>query len=359
MQRGRTLILVGVLLAVLAILLAVVWGRFTGTPTQQAAPTAQAIPTKQIVVALQPMSRGTQIITAAVGLLDWPERQIPPNSFVDPKLVVGKFAKIDIPQGIPVLPSMLADSPAAAAAAGGSAAAIAIQPGLVGVAFPLRSTYPENSSLPYDKRDKDVSARLMSVAYAVQPGDRVDVMSCFWIYELDKEFQTRRPNELTLIDTETRQPAGTIKPGRAAVSPGGLPAIEAPSEAQIPRMVCQWMIQNARVLGLGDWGQPTGAAPAAAQPAAGGQPTPTPAPPLPQVLTLEIEPQDALVLKYARETGAQLDLALRAANEKEPNFPTVAVTLQYIFERFQVSIPAKLDYAIAGGGDKPVGAQQP
>ena len=358
MQRGRTLIFVGVLLAVLAILLSVVWGRFTGTSTEKPTPIAPAIPTKQIVVALQPTSRGSQIITAAVGLLEWPERQIPPNSFVDPKLVVGKFAKIDIPQGIPVLPSMLAESPAAAAAAGGSAAAIAIQPGRVGVAFPLKSTYPENSNLPYDRRDKDVSARLLSVAYAVQPGDRVDVMSCFWIYELDKEFQTRRPNELTLIDTETRKPAGTIKPGRPAVSPGGLPAIEASSEAQLPRMVCQWMIQNARVLGLGDWGQPRAAAPAA-QPAAGGQPTPTPAPPLPQVLTLEIEPQDALVLKYARETGAQLDLVLRATGDKESRFTTEAVTLQYIFERFRVSIPAKLDYTVAGGGDKPVGATRP
>jgi hypothetical protein len=216
--------------------------------------------------------------------------------------------------------------------------------------------------LPYDRRDSGVASRLLSVAYAVQPGDRVDVMSCFWIYELDKEYQTRRPNELTLIDTETRKPAGTINPGRPAVAPGGLPAIEAPSEAQLPRMVCQWLVQNARVIFLGDWGQPpVAAATPAPVPAPGGgpQPTPQPAPSLPGVLTLEVEPQDALVLKYARETGAQLDMVLRAAADKDLRFSTEAVTLQYIFERFRVSIPAKLDYTISGPGDKPIGAQQP
>jgi len=81
---------------------------------------------------------------------------------------------------------------------------------------------------------------------------------------------------------------------------------------------------------------------------------------LPQVLTLEVDPQDALVLKYARETGAQLDLALRAAGDKETRFTTEAVTLQYLFERFRVSIPPKLDYTFAGGGGvAPTGARQP
>jgi Flp pilus assembly protein CpaB len=310
-----------------------------------------------IVVAFQPIPRGGQIITGQVGMLDWPARQVPPNAFTDPTKVIGKFAKMDIPQGIPVLPTMLAASPAEAAAAGGSIAALAIQPGKVGVAFPLRSAYPENAALPYDRRDKDVAARLLSVAYAIQPGDRVDLLACFWIYELDKDFQTYLPNRIWLLDPQNPGKLTEGQPGRPIVAPGGLPGIESPSStAQLPRMACQWTVQNARVLGLGDWGAQA-AAPTPGP--AGGGPTPTPAPALPQVITLEVDPQDALVLKYARETGAQLDMVLRAAGDKESKFTTEAVTLQYIFERFRISIPPKLDYTIAGGGASPVTAPRP
>jgi Flp pilus assembly protein CpaB len=76
-------------------------------------------------------------------------------------------------------------------------------------------------------------------------------------------------------------------------------------------------------------------------------------------VTLEVDPQDALVLKYARETGAQLDLALRAAGDKDSKFSTEAVTLQYMFERFKVAVPPKLDYGIGGAGGVPVGASAP
>jgi hypothetical protein len=38
---------------------------------------------------------------------------------------------------------------------------------------------------------------------------------------------------------------------------------------------------------------------------------------------------------------------------------TEAVTLQYMFERFRVAVPPKLDYGIGGAGGQPVGAQGP
>jgi hypothetical protein len=249
---------------------------------------------------------------------------------------------------------MVAVSPAEAAASGGSVAALAIQPGRVGVAFPLRSTYPQQSNLPYDRRDKDVLPRLLSVAYAVQPGDRVDALACFWVYDIDKDFQSRLPNKIGYIDPENPTKPVEGLAGRPITAPGGVPGVEGPAEPQLPRMVCQWTAQNARVLGLGDW---VAAPPPAPPQQGGGQPTPTPAPPLPEYVTLEMDPQDALVIKYARETGAQLDLVLRAAGDKDSRFSTEAVTLQYMFERFKVAVPPKLDYTIGGGGGVPVGAQ--
>ena len=356
MRRSRTFILLAIVLLLLAAAAFILLNR-PAPPPPTVQPTAQAVPTTKIVVAFQNIPRGGQIITGAIGLFDWPTTQVPPSAYkeADISRVVGKFAKIDIPQGLPIVPTWLATSPAEAAAAGGSIAALAIQPGKVGVAFPFRSTYPEKENLPYDRRDKEVSPRLLSVAYAVQPGDRVDVMACFWVYELDKDFQSRLPNKIGYIDPQNPSKPVEGLAGRPVVAPGGVPGVEAPAEPQLPRMVCQWTVQNARVLGLGDWGVPV----VAPTPVPGGGPTPTPAPALPNVATLEVDPQDALVLKYARETGAQIDLVLRAAGDKESRFSTEAVTLQYIFERFRVAIPPKLDYTIGGGGGVPVGAANP
>jgi Flp pilus assembly protein CpaB len=309
----------------------------------------------KIVVAVQNIQRGSQIITTAVSLLDWPVSMVPPNANTDLTKVIGKYAKVDIFQGTPVVTPMLGTGPEVGV---GGEAAMSVEQKKVAVAFPLRSTYPEKDTLPYDRRDKDVIPRVLSVAYALQPGDRVDVIACFWVYEIDKDFQSRKPNRIGLIDPEKPGQVAAGMPGRPAVAPGGVAAIEGPSEAQLPRMVCQWLVQSARVLARGDWG----AAPVAPTPAGpqqgGGQATATPAPALPQVLTLEMFPQDALVIKYAREMGAQLDLALRAPLDKDVRFTTEAVTLQYLFEGFRIAIPPKLDYTVAGGGGvPPVGAQ--
>ena len=355
-RGGRTLILIGLLLAVGAVVLAIFLGQ-QKPPPKPAAPTAPPVETVKIVIAVQPIPRGGKIITGAVDLFEWPALRVPPGALTDSGRAIGKFSKIDISPGLPILPGMIAASPAEAAATGGSAAALAIQPGRVGVVFPFRSTYPDKDTLPYDRRDKEVLPRLLSVGYAIQPGDHVDVLACFWVYELDKEFQSRTPNKFGYIDPEKRGQPVEGMAGRPIVVPGGAPGVEGPSEPQLPRMVCQWTAQNARVLGLGDW-VAAPSAPSTPQPG-GGQPTPTPVPPLPQFVTLEVDPQDALVLKYARETGAQLDLALRAAGDKESKFSTEAVTLQYMFERFKVAVPPKLDYGIGGAGGVPVGAKGP
>ena len=353
-RGGRTLILIGLLLAVGAVVLAIFLGQ-QKPPPKPATPTAPPVETVKIVIAVQPIPRGGKIITGAVDLFEWPASRVPPGALTDSGRAIGKFSKIDISQGLPILPGMIAASPAEAAATGGSAAALAIQPGRVGVVFPFRSTYPDKDTLPYDRRDKEVLPRLLSVAFAAQPNDRVDVMACFWVYELDKDFQTRQLNKFYYINPEKPAAPLELPAGRPATSASGLGGVEGPAEPQLPRMVCQWTVQNARVLKLGDWA----AVPPTPAPQGGGGQQPTPMPALPQVATLEVDPQDALVLKYARETGAQLDMVLRAAGDKESRFSTEAVTLQYMFERFKVAVPPKLDYGIGGAGGAPVGAKAP
>jgi Flp pilus assembly protein CpaB len=68
-------------------------------------------------------------------------------------------------------------------------------------------------------------------------------------------------------------------------------------------------------------------------------------PQAPKYLTLMLTPQDALVLKLAREYGASIDFAVRAQDDHQV-FTTQQVTLDYILARFGISVPAKQPYTI-------------
>jgi hypothetical protein len=52
-----------------------------------------------------------------------------------------------------------------------------------------------------------------------------------------------------------------------------------------------------------------------------------------------------LVLKWARENGALIDLALRSAVDEDV-FNTEAVTLDYMLRRFNITVPPKLPYVL-------------
>jgi hypothetical protein len=121
------------------------------------------------------------------------------------------------------------------------------------------------------------------------------------------------------------------------------------------------VIDNAMILQVGTWplaglNEPivvTPAPPPTANPDQGQEaqegeqapPTATPIP-VPDVVTLTMSRQDALVLKYALETGAKIDLALRSALDDDVNdIVTDTVTLQYIIDFYNVAIPPKLPIA--------------
>jgi hypothetical protein len=78
---------------------------------------------------------------------------------------------------------------------------------------------------------------------------------------------------------------------------------------------------------------------------------PPTATPVPDIITLVVSPQDALVLNYInrvveRSPGAVvMTLALRSAGDTS-RVDTESVTLQYMFERFNIALPAKLNYGI-------------
>ena len=100
-------------------------------------------------------------------------------------------------------------------------------------------------------------------------------------------------------------------------------------------------MQDIEVLGVGRWAQQLTPEQEQAR-AEAGEPAPVE---LPSYITVMVTPQDALVLKLARELEARIDLAVRSADDAQ-QFTTQQVTLDYILARFGVSLPVKQPFTL-------------
>jgi Flp pilus assembly protein CpaB len=326
--RGRTLFLVALVILLIAALAVVFILRQGGGGEEAVEPVETPTPfTTQIVVAVNDIARGEQVMSGTVGLADWPIGRVPAGAMVSVDEAMNQYVRFDIPAGVPMLPGMLAAT--VGELAGVSDLPLKILPGKVAVALPV--------------------SRLSSVAYALMPGDHVDVLASFWVIGLDEEFQSELQNDIILIVPTKEEEVHFVPftPGGREGSPlFGYGTLEHPAGKQYPRMVSQLTVQNAVVLGVGDW-LSQGAPAATPVPQEGqSQPAEEAESSGPDIVTLIVDPQDALVIKFLRETGAVIDLALRSAGDKEQRFSTEAVTIQYMFTRFQMAEPPKLPYGI-------------
>ena len=86
-------------------------------------------------------------------------------------------------------------------------------------------------------------------------------------------------------------------------------------------------------------------------PPAEGEEAPTPTPNVPDIVTLAVTPQDALVLLWLRQSGIYTEMALRAAGEENADHLTEAVTLQYMLTRFNIAVPPKIEFIMAPVSD--------
>jgi Flp pilus assembly protein CpaB len=338
MRRGRLLILLGVILGLATAVIVLVVLTRQGPGIQPTSPpgaeeTATPIPTQKVWVALQPVPRGGEFVDGTLGLRDWPSSNVPPDVIGDQSETIGRVAAVDVVQGQPILRSMLAERGAA------GQAALLVPDGRVAVAFPV----DEQSS----------------VAYAIQPGDYVDVLIVASFLDYDQEFQTKLPNLISFLSlrqvagVEGEEPISTYDftpptdEGRFEIPPGLPPEIPGtyvyPREPQRPRRVAQLTVQAAKVLRVGPWIDLPSDQPQ--QPPEEGE-TPQPPPP-PDIVTLAVDPQDALVLLWARQSEMYMELALRAPETEEARYQPEAVTLQYMLARFNIAVPPKLEYGFA------------
>jgi pilus assembly protein CpaB len=354
-RTGLILVVVVILLllvggAGLLFVLGLLGGGGPGPTTVEATPTQQII-VKRILVAARDIPRGARLSEQDVEAVEWPDSvlaapagSLDAGSDAEPALdqVNDRIARTDILRGQPILEGMLTpgDQPTDLASIG-SNAALQIPAGQVAVAVPIN--------------------RLAAVAYAIRPGDHLDVLMSFRFVDVDEDFQTLLPNGISAV----LFPAGVTPigegngvgevQGREEPGPFGTTVMVMPSlldeGSQRPRQTTQLVLKNVIVLRIGDWPltdqavvavTPDPNAPPATTDPNSAPPTPVPQP-LPDVVTLIMSRQDALVLKYAYEVGADIDYALRSVLDNDVNDVTTdSVTLQYIIDFYNVVQPPKL-----------------
>jgi Flp pilus assembly protein CpaB len=279
-MRGRLLLIIGILLALgSGCLVFFLMSRQGQQPAQ--------VQTRKVIVAVQDLPAGTPIVPDAVTIMDKPINEVPADAISSPEKIRGKVAAVDIYRGDIITTDMLTTKEKILQEKPISL----IPPGKV--AFTIKVD------------------ELSSVAYSIQPGDYVDVLVGIDFVDVQRETQCQTP------------------------CPEGF------TGEQIPRHVTQLTIQNAQVLNVG-LRTVTPPTTEGGTTSAEAQAQPTPQPVSYSYVTLLLSQQDALVLKYLREIGAIVDLALRNPDDKSV-VSTEAVTIEYILRRFNIPIPPKLD----------------
>jgi pilus assembly protein CpaB len=334
------LVIIGLVVVLVALLAAVFFwlrqppsapGPETGE--EEGTPTGPPEGMVEIVVAAQDIPRGNRITNDSVQTAAWPEESLPEGALDNLDSALGRFARVEIVRGVPVIENMLTEEIVDLGAVG-SDAAVQIPEGKVAIALPV--------------------GRYAAVAWALQPGDHVDVILSFQLEDLDEEFQTTLPNSFTCVQPLEGEGCQSGRLGRLEVLPNGWVVNLYPDGEPRSRLLTQMSVQDATVLRVGEWPVEEGA-PAQAQPEEGEevvveeegqQPAPVIERASIEPLTLIVAHQDAMVLKYAQEVGADIDLVLRSAKDSGQAVDTDTVTLQYIFDRFNMELPPKLPYGV-------------
>ena len=295
----------------------------------------------EVVVSLQTVPRGWQMTEDELTLDLRPSENVGTNVITDVQKAVGLYARSDIYQGQTLTTDALVDDVRKVAVEEVGPSAL-IPPGFVAQAVPMD--------------------RLSGVAYGMSEGDYVDILVSFVLKEIDPQFQTLLENTITfyLRDEDGNPIIITVDPyGRFEELPTGEKTHIAPSENPRRPILVSMILQNAKVIQVGDWvpeGPLQAATPtpepipedapedATPTPAAGGPP-PTPTPEPPETLLLALLPQDQLLLKYAIEADADVDFALRGINDGQL-YTIENVDFNYIKERFNIDIPGSYEYTV-------------
>ena len=415
-MRPRTFILViliVVVLAVIAVLLFVNRGILSGgddQPNESAETTTQegeqqplepsptptpAVFLQDVVIARLDLPVGTRLTEELLDVEQRPNTNIALQgayTFTTTQSLIGQIIKVDIQRGDAILRPMLAVE-ASDLASFGSDISLYVDRGRVAVAFPL-AAFNKQDPLPIEllqgvdsaepEKDPKVIDRIAQekgVAFAMRPGDFVDVMMTAEIVDIDPDFRTALPNlaeRIAFVDGVLMFLPSSAQ-GRLEFIPEINQVVEIVPEGginaagnSIPRRVTQLAIQQAEVVWVGSWFSREklealalenilNSAPAAAEGEEGEPPpeevegaepqvfveefpsAPTRINSRPDVVILSMLPQDALALKWAIEHGMDIDLALRAQGDLQ-TFDTAGVSIFQVIEQGGIVIQPPEDF---------------
>jgi pilus assembly protein CpaB len=379
MRRGRIFIYLALIIVVILAAVGIWWWR--NNASQPGPAPAQATPvdrTVEIVTAGQNIYPGVAITEDMLSTIPIPESQLVAGEFVSKADVVGKYAKLSIMQGVVIVSSMLSDTPGNVNLPGSTWSPL-IPTGLTAVSIP--------------------TTRLSSTSYGIRGGDYVNVIVTLLIVDIDPAYQTLLPNQSAGIiasngralligsgageEATTQLTQGEIINLTAQSVTAGYggpigrvefdedlqqPFYIVPSEAQRPRLVTQMIMQNIQVLHVGTFPLPgEEISDQLVAPPPGTTPTPAPATNeqqptaivRPDIITLMVTNQDAVMLTWLVYSGAQITLTLRNPNDQVIGPTPTAATLEYLLTQYDIPVPAKLPYGLEPRIDELVQPQLP
>ena len=373
MRKGRIFFIIALILILGLAAVAIVYFRLLQPASSE--PVAEAVTTQvvdkvEVVVVTQHTPRGYLLNETVLGVIEIPRDMLIESYFTDLAQVVGRQARVDLEANMLLTSSMVVDSPDQLSTTG-SLAALSIPRGMVAISIPIN--------------------RLSSVSYAPQPGDHVNVIATLLLVDLDTDYQSETPNrnaavlgagpgvvigaetaDEVSVDANTDMSKVTAQSvGAGPTSVIGRTEIEplleqtwyvVPSEAQRPRLVSQTLLQDAIVLGVGDFPLTDqveeAPAPTPEVPPVEGETESTEytseypeaelaklEPKLPDLITLIVNPQDAVTLNYLVYAGSQLTLALRPSGD-DTRVQTEATTMDFLLKQYNIPVPVKLPYGI-------------
>lgn len=373
MRRGRIFFILALILILGLGAVAIVYFRVLQPRISEPVVEVEVTPvvdTVEVVVVTQHVPRGSLLNELVLGMIDIPREMLFEGYFTDLAQVVGRQAKVDLEANMLLTISMVVDSPDQLSATG-SVAALSIPKGLVAISIPIN--------------------RLSSVSYAPRPGDHVNVIATLLLVDLDSDYQAVTPNrsaavlgagpgvvigaegadstsvdannDMTKVTAQNIGAGPTSVIGRTEIDPLlGETLYSVPSEAQRPRLVSQTLLQDAIVLGVGEFPleeeEEEVAAPTPEVPPVEEAPeseeypgeyssldVEKAEPKLPDLITLVVTPQDAVTLNYLIYTGSQLTLVLRPSGD-DTRVQTEATTLDFLLKQYNIPVPVRLPYGM-------------
>jgi len=289
----------------------------------------------EVFIAGQNIPQGGDISEAVLTTITIPQENAVAVMFTRDELALlttNKVARYPLDQGVVITEPMVVDKSGAVSIAGPQWAAL-VPPGMTAITIP--------------------SSRLSMAGYGVADGAHVNIVACLLFVDVDPSFQSELPNftgALTgtgFIPDQLPVLSLGVVPGGEGSAQGRLeldPSLQQPyyllpSEEQRARPTCQMLLQDVVVMKRGNFPLSEN------QTAQQQQPPEGEAPVAPDIVTLIVSPQDAIMLTYLTYTKAQIALTLRNPSDQSRQ-ATEAATLQFLLSQYNIPVPAKLPYAL-------------